>query len=180
MNFRKPLQFFLSLAVIGLFVTGCATPNVNPPKPRANTGYVDFHADASEELNWQVSRWDERSRKFELVFWDLNALPTGILRLAFEPGRHRLRVALLNRVIKKAVEVEVGVQDGKIVPVRVTLVEAGTTLVTSKEQERGGTAFGRYGRRTKFSSAETTIYDIYAVAGPPAAYQPREKMPYAH
>lgn len=180
MNLPKPSQFLLSLAVIGLlFVTGCASPNVNPPKARANTGYVDFHAGASDELNWQVSRWDDRSRDFRLVFWDLDPPPAAILRLAFVPGRHRLRVALLNRVITKPVEVEVEVQEGKIVPVRVTLTEAGTTLVTTKEQERGGTAFGRYGRRTKFGSAETTMYDLSAVPAPSVAYQLKEKMPYA-
>ena len=97
------------------------------------------------------------SRDFELVFWDLDPPPGGILRLAFAPGHHRLRVALLNCVIKKPVVVEVEVQDGKVLPVRVRLTEAGTTVVETKEQERGGTAFGRYGRRTKFGSEEMVM-----------------------
>jgi hypothetical protein len=130
-------------------------------------------------LNWEVTRWDDRSRDFELVFWDLDPPPGGILRLAFAPGHQRLRVAFLNRVIKKPVEVEVEVQDGKVLPVLVTLTEAGTTVVKSKEQERGGTAFGRYGRRTKFSSAEMAVYDIALAVAPPVAYQPREQMHYA-
>ena len=47
----------LMLAAAGLFVVGCASPNVNPPQARVNTGYVDFYADSSEELNWQVRRF---------------------------------------------------------------------------------------------------------------------------
>jgi hypothetical protein len=175
----KAIQFVLILVAIGLSVQGCATRNVNPPKARANTGYVDFHADASVELSWEVSRWDDRSKDFQLVFWDLDPPAGGILRLAFAPGHHRLRVALLNQVITKPVETEVEVQDGKVLPVRVTLTEAGTTVVTTKEQERGGTAFGRYGRRTKFGSEEMVRYDISLAGAPPMAYQPREQMPYA-
>jgi hypothetical protein len=180
MNPFKIIQFVLTLAAIGLSVQGCATRNVNPHQARANTGYVDFHAGPSAELSWEVSRWDDRSRDFDLVFWDLDPPPGGILRLAFAPGRHRLRVAFLNCVVKKPAEVEVEVQDGKILPIRVKLTEAGTTVVETKEQERGGTAFGRYGRRTKFGSEEMMMYDIAIAVAPPVAYQPREQMPYAH
>ena len=59
MNPPKIIQFVLTLAAIGLSVQGCATKNVNPPKARANTGYVDFHAGPSAGLSWEVSRWDE-------------------------------------------------------------------------------------------------------------------------
>jgi hypothetical protein len=179
MKLFATIQFALTLAAIGLSVQGCATKNVNPPKARANTGYVDFYAGPSAGLGWEVSRWNERSRDFDLVFWDLDPPPGGILRLAFAPGRHRLRIAFLNCVIKKPAEVEVEVQNGKVLPVRVTLTEAGTTVVTTKEQERGGTAFGRYGRRTKFGSEEMVMYDVSVAAAPPEAYQPKEKMPYA-
>jgi len=173
------IRFLLTIAAVGLLVQGCATRNVNPPQARPNTGYVDFHADASAGLSWEVSRWDDRSRDFELVFWDLDPPPGGILRLAFAPGRHRLRVAFLNRVIKKPVEVEVEVQGGKVLPVGVKLTEAGTTVVETKEQERGGTAFGRYGRRTKFGSQDMVMYEISVTPAPPLAYQRKEQMPYA-
>lgn len=178
MNPLKTIQFVLTLGAIGLLVQGCATRNVNPPQARANTGYVDFHAGASAGLSREVSRWDDRSRDFDLVFWDLDPPPGGIPRLAFAPGRHGLRLAFLNRVIKKPVELEVEVQDGKVLPIRVTLTEAGTTLVKTKEQERGGTACGRYGRRTKFGSDEI-MYDITFALAPPVACQTREQMPYA-
>lgn len=179
MNPLKHIRFLLALAAIGLSVQGCATRNVNPPQARAHTGYVDFHADPSAELSWDVVRWEDGRRGFQSVFWDLDPPPGGILRLAFAPGRHRLRVAFLNTVITKPVEIEVEVHDGKIVPVRVTLTEVGTTVVKTKEQERGGTAFGRYGRRTKIGSEEMVMHDITMVASPPVAYQPKEQMPYA-
>jgi hypothetical protein len=103
----------------------------------------------------------------------------GFLRLAFAPGRHRLQVTFLNRVITQPAEIEVEVQDGKITPVRATLTSAGVALVETRETSRGGTAYGRYGRRTKISSDETAMYGISAVADPPVAYQHKERMPYA-
>ena len=140
---------------------------------------MDFHAEASAELSWEGARWEDGAREFQRVFWELEPPTGGVLRLAFAPGRHRLRVTFLNRVVTKPVEIEVEVQDGKVLPVRVTLAEAGTTLVRTKEQERGGTAYGRYGRRTKIGRDETVMYDISATPGPPVAYKPKEKMPYA-
>jgi hypothetical protein len=179
-HLRRAFGFLLVfLAAIGLWVQGCATRNVNPPQARANTGYVDIHAGLTNDLNWDVTRWDDHSRNWQSVFWDLEPPPGGVLRLAFPPGRQRLRIALLNRVITRPVEVEVEVQDGKVTPLRVTLSAAGTTVVQTKEQSRGGTAFGRYGRRTRFGSDEMTMYHLSASATPPAAYQVREQMPYA-
>jgi hypothetical protein len=176
----KAIQFPLTLAAFGLWVAGCATPNVNPPRARANTGYVDFHAASSEELCWEVSCFDDRFRTNKVLFSELKPPPGGVLRLALAPGRHRLRVTLVNRVIVKPAEIEVEVQNGKITPVRVTLTEAGTALVETKEFSRGGTAKGRYGRRTKFGSDESVTYAISAVADAPVSYQLKERMPYAH
>jgi hypothetical protein len=175
----KPVPFLLALAALALGVSGCATQNVNPPRACAHTGYVDFHADSSGALYWQVARFDERARKFQNVFSDLKPPPDGVLRLAFAPGHHRLQVTFLNRVIAKPAEVEVEVQDGKIIPVGVTLTEAGTALVVTKELSRGGTVKGTYGRRTEISSNESIMYGLSAVADPPAAYQTKERMPYA-
>ena len=171
-----PLPLLLAL---GLLVAGCATPNVNPPQARANSGYVDFHADSPSELCWEVSSFDARTQSFRSAFSDLKPPPGGMLRLAFVPGRHRLQVTFLNRVIAKPAEIEVEVQDGKITPVRITLTDAGTTLVQTKEESRGGTARGRYGRRTKLGSGESVMYTLSAEAAPPLAYQLKERMPYA-
>jgi len=175
----KTIPFLLLFALLALGVPGCATQNVNPPQARPNTGYVDFHADPADGLSWEVARFDDRAQSFKSVFSELDPPPDGVLRLAFAPGRHRLQVTFLNRVITQPAEVDVQVQDGKITPVNVMLTVAGTAFVQTKETSRGGTAHGRYGRRTKIGSDETTMYGISATADPPVAYQIKERMPYA-
>ena len=175
----KTIPFLLLFALLALGVPGCATPNVNPPQARANTGYVDFQADPSAELCWDVARFDDRTQDFKSVFSELDPLADGVLRLAFAPGHYRLRVTFLNRVITQPAEIEVEVQDGKITPVRVTLTETGTAFVQTKETSRGGTAKGRYGRRTKIDTDETVMSGLSAVADPPMPYQVKE-MSYEH
>jgi hypothetical protein len=169
------LQMFL---IFGLLSGGCASRNVNPPQARANTGYVDFHADSSSDLNWDVARFDERSQTFQRVFSELEPPQYGVLRLALPPGHCRLRVTFLNRVIAAPAEIEVEVQDGKITPVRVTLTAAGVALVRTDQESRGGTAKGRLGRRDRFGSVESTTYNVSVAAEPPVAYQPKERMSY--
>ena len=163
----------LTLAAAALLFSSCASPNDNPPQARANTGYVDFHADSSPGLSWEVARFDEGTQAFQKVFSDMNPPTGGVLRLAFAPGRHRLRITFLNRVISQPAEMEVEVQDGKITPVHVTLTAAGTALVDRKTQNVGSTAMGRYGLRTKIVSDTTVMYAVAAVADAPVAYQPR-------
>ncbi len=176
----KTIQFLLALAALALWVPGCAAPNVNPLQARANTGYVDFHADPSGELNWEVARFDDRMQVFKKVFSELEPPTGGFLRLAFAPGHYRLRVTFLNRVITQPAEVEVEVQNGKITPVCVVLTSAGTTQVETKEVSRGGTVRGRYGQRTRLGSGEAVMYGLSAVADLPVPYQGKENMSYAH
>jgi hypothetical protein len=175
----KVIPFRLLFALLALWASGCATQNVNPSQARANTGYVDFHADPAEELYWQVERFDDRAQGFKSVFSELEPPTGGFLRLAFAPGHYRLRVTFLNRVIAQPAEIEVEVQDGRITPVRVASTSAGVALVETRETSRGGTAKGRYGRRTKIDSDETVMYVISATADPPVHYQVKETMPYA-
>jgi hypothetical protein len=173
------MKRLLMLAAAGLFITGCASPNVNPQQARANTGYVDFHAEPPGELSWQVARFDDGKGAFQSVFMDLNPPQDGFVRLAFAPGRYRLRVTFVNRVIVKPAEVEVEVQDGKITPVRVTLTGAGVALVRTREENVGGVGHRRYGQHAKIGNDEADRYDIAAAAAPPVAYQPKQRMPYA-
>ena len=175
----KPVQCLLLSAVFALWASGCATPNVNPPQARANTGYVDFYADPADELYWQVERFDDRAQGFQKVVSQLEPAAGGCLRLAFAPGHHRLQVTFLNRVIVQPVACDVEVQDGKITPVRVSLTAARSTLVTTREISRGGTATGHYGRRNKYSSDETVSYRLSAVVEASVAYRLKEQMPYA-
>jgi hypothetical protein len=89
----KPLKttpFLLLFALLALWASGCVTQNVNPPQARANTGYVDFHADSAGELYWQVERFDDRAHSFKNVFSELEPPTGGFLRLAFAPGHYRL------------------------------------------------------------------------------------------
>ena len=176
----KTLPFLLALAALAWWASGCATPNVNPPQARANTGYVDFHADPSGELCWEVARVDDRTQSLRILFSDLQPPPGGILRLAFAPGHYRLRVTFLNRVITQPAEVEVEVQNGKITPVCVVLTSAGTTQVETKEVSRGGTVRGRYGQRTRLGSDEAVMYGLSAVADLPVPYRVKENMSDAH
>ena len=109
----KTIPFLLLFALLALWASGCASQNVNPPQARANTGYVDFHADSAGELYWQVERFDDRTQSFKNVFSTFDPLPDKVLRLAFVPGHYRLQVTFLNRVITQPAEVEVEVQAGK-------------------------------------------------------------------
>lgn len=172
------LVFALSL-LLALSVPGCATRGANPPQARANTGYVDFHADPPDELSWDVARSDAGAQTFKSVFSDLEPPAGGVLRLAFPPGHYRMRVTFLNRVVREPAIAEVDVKDGMITPVRVVLAGDGTALVQRKEQRLGGTSYGRYGRRAKVANDETASYGLSAVADSPVAYQPKEKMPHA-
>jgi hypothetical protein len=174
------INCLLTLVAATLLVSSCASPNTNPARASANTGYVDFRADSTNALSWEVARFDERAQAFQKVFSDLTPPAGGVLRLAFAPGHQRLRVTFLNRVISNPAEIEVEVQDGKITPVRVTLTATGTALVDRKTQNLGNRATGSYGMRTKIVSDETAMYDVTAVADLPVTYQIKERMPYAH
>jgi hypothetical protein len=175
----KTTQALLALALIGLWVPGCATPNGNPARARANTGYVDFYADSSAELWWEVKSFDDRTQSFKSVFSEFKPPPNGILRLGFAPGRYRLRVTFLNRTVLEPALAEVEVKDDMITPVRMEFTDAEASTVETKSTSVGSTAYGRYGRRTKIGSSENPIYRVTASPQPPQAYRLKEQMPYA-
>jgi len=164
------------MAAAVLLAAGCATPNVNPAHARANTGYVDFHADTPDELYWDVSQLKEGSSNPEPVYSELNPPKGGFLRLAFPPGVHRLRITFLNRVVSAPAEIAVEVQDGKITPVRITLNEAGTTSVRSREFSMAPSVKNNR-RAVRYGSDESRQYELSAQAEPPLAYQPKEQVP---
>ena len=173
MKKSKLVCSLVSSTLLVLCIAGCATGDVNPSKARAHTGYVDFRADFSEPLNWQVSRQDEGAQNFTVVYSELSPPAGGILRLAFAPGNYHLQVTFLNRVVTEPGSVEVEVVDGKITPVQITLTPAGTASVQRKEQRVGMKVGGFAGRKTKLIDDESVTYQISAVAAAPLPYQPK-------
>lgn len=174
----KTVQCLLALAVLALCVAGCATGNVNPSRAHGDTGYVDFYTGGTNDLNWQVARFDDRAQGFVVIFSELNPPDGGFLRLAFAPGQYRLQVTFLNRIVSEPGQVELEVKDGMITPVRVALVAAGTTQVQSKEMRLGKTIKGYSGRKNEISTDESDTFQISAVADAPVPYQPKERTAY--
>jgi len=177
MKKNELIKFLLTLAVAAPLLGGCASPNVNPSRARANTGYVDFHADPPGDLCWDVSRFDDRSQTFKEVFSDLTPPAGGVLRLAFAPGNYRFKVTFLNRVTKGPTEVAVEVQDGKITPVYVMLAETGTVSVQQKELNMGPSIKGNARIPVRYSSNETVMYELSSRVELPVSYLPKGQMP---
>ena len=98
---RLPRLVFALSLLLALSVPGCATRSANPSQARANTGYMDFHADSPDELGWDVARFDDAAQSFKSVFSELEPPAGGVLRLAFPPGHYRVRVTFLNRVVSE-------------------------------------------------------------------------------
>jgi hypothetical protein len=157
-----------------VIVTGCAVHDVNPPAPKASTGYVDFFSEDDGGLSWQIQRFGKEGGK--ILFEEFKPRTNGVVRLAFAPGEYRLGITFLNRAIPEPGIASVVVEDGKITPVRVTLVEAGTTILESKEVRVGGTFYGRLGRSTRIRAGESTTFHVEAETQKPISYRPKERI----
>jgi hypothetical protein len=162
----------------GLLAAGCASRNVNPPEPRAHTGYVDFYTDADEELSWFIKELDVADPAGEVLFSEVKPLAGNILRLALPPGHYTFSIALLNRIVLERAQGAVEVNAGPGTPVHVSLAESGTATVKSKDTRTGGTYYGRFGRRTKFRSEEDPAYRVVAEARTLLPYAVKAQMPY--
>jgi hypothetical protein len=164
------------LWVAGLAIAGCSSPNVNPPAPRAHTGYVDFYTDSSLGLSWEVKRF-EPGGKLKPVFTKFAPVQGTILRLAAPPGRQRFQVWFINITTEGPQAVEVEVKEGQVTPVHVALTAAGTTSVERKNYSYRGSAKG-YARGTKITSDQSGVFRIEAAAEAPQPYRPQEQTPY--
>jgi hypothetical protein len=173
------IRFLLLAALLALVAAGCATPNVNPPAARAHTGYVDFHAGATNDLYWQVERCDAGAQAFKMVYSKFAPPAGGFVRLAFAPGHYQLRVTILNRAVREPGLVAVEIQDGLVTPVDVRLLPDGVTLVQHKENRVGAIAGSGYGMRTKYSSTESTLFQLALEAEPSTPYRMKEQTSYA-
>ncbi len=173
---NRKIHLLFSFTVLVLWTGGCATGNVNPPKARPNTGYVDFHTDPSGDFYWQVARWDESAQGFKKLFSDFRPPAGGGLRLALSPGQYRLQVTFLNLVVGEPCVVEVELKDGWVTPVQVALVADGNSLVQRKDQRMGASAKGGYRLKTSYRSEESVHYQLSAKTSAPVPYQTKEHL----
>ena len=167
----------LGLAVIAILMTGCGTPNPNPATPHANTGYIDFYTDSNMELSWQVMRFDTQKAELEDVFSKFDPVEGTILRIASPLGRQRYQVWIVNRVTEGPLFVDVQVEEGKVIPVHVTLTPAGTTTVDRKVYGFRPSAKG-YGRGTKIVTSQDEVFRLGLTSETAKPYQTKERMPY--
>jgi len=166
------------LALASWLGAGCSSTNVNPAAARTHTGYVDLYPDSDRELYWEVQELDRSSNNYKEAFSEMNPAKDGFLRLAFQPGHYQLRITFLNLAVVEPALVEVDVEDGRVTPVLVGLVQAGVSTVRSKQTSMGGTMRGGYGRRTKLIDSQTGIYRVTAAPQPQQAYRVKQEMPY--
>jgi hypothetical protein len=164
-------------SLLGLFAAGCASQNVDPAKPHAHTGYIDFVAE-DDDLSWQVDRLDKTDKPKE-VFVQYSPLNDRILRLAFAPGQYQLRVTFLNRVVKEPGVVDVEVKAGTISPVRVSFDELGATLMSTRSTQASGTFYGRFGRATRLRENEVMKYRVKLEREQDVPYVIKKETPYA-
>lgn len=111
------------------------------------------------------------------VFAEYKPVQGAVLRLATPPGNYRFQVAFNNRATEGPQTTVVEVQNGKVTPVHVTLVPAGSVAVDSKTYEYRPTP--RASRRvTRITSVEQQVLRIQLAPGSPRTYRQIERMPY--
>jgi hypothetical protein len=160
-------------------LAGCASPDVNPPAAKRGTGYVDFYADDTSGLCWQIQRLEKDAAKGRTSFEEFRPRTNDVVRLAFAPGEYLFGITFLNRAITETGVAHVVVEDGKITPVRVTLVETGKTMLERTESRVGGTFYGRSGRSTKIRASAGATFRVETETQGTTAYRPKDKMPFA-
>jgi len=166
------------VAVLACLVSaGCSTPNVNPPVPRANTGYIDFYTDSDLGLSWRVREATGPAGEWHPVFLEYKPITGNILRLAAPPGTHRFEIWFNNQVTTGPQTVLVEVANGKVTPVHVTLTPEGSASVLGQSYEYRPTVKATR-RVTRISTEDQGMFQIGAAAAAPQEYRPKEWMPY--
>jgi hypothetical protein len=178
---RKFLGRIFALCLLSLttltMIPGCKTGAVNPAQAKANTGYVDFSAPGQGDLYWQVRQYDEKAGAFKTVFSRLKPLDGPILRLATPPGHQRFQITFLNRVVENPATVDVEVLNGMITPVRVELIEVGSTKLERREARLGYTV-RRFEPGARVTSSEASAYDVLAKPQPSVPYRKKASAHY--
>src|SRR5437762_10107754 len=95
---QMKLLHVIALALAFLIV-GCASPDVNPRTPKAGIGYVDFYADDTSGLCWQIRQLETNQVHGKTLLEEFKRRTNDTVRLAITPGRHRLQINFLNRAV---------------------------------------------------------------------------------
>lgn len=162
------------LLIAGLLAGGCASNEVNPATAKESTGYADFYVQGRTDLKWEVKDV-ARNKK---IFYELEPIEGGVLRLALAPGRHTLAVRFLNLVVLEAEAKEIEVRDGMVTPVEARLEEAGTVRVRETTERMTSAAAPGRRRSAQISTPESTAYRVVLQPEMPVPYQKKEAMPY--
>jgi hypothetical protein len=170
-----PRHYLELIAVTLLWCGGCMTRDVNPPTAKAGTGYVDFYSDDSSGLCWRIDGLEPYHTKGRTLVEEFKARTNEPVRLAFAPGHYRFGITFLNRAVTEPGTANVQVEEGKVTPVEVTLVETGKALI-EKRRERMGASYARTGRTTKVRASEGATFRVEAEVQNPISYRPKERM----
>ena len=171
-------KFYLCVIAVALLTGGCRTADVNPRAAKTGTGYVDFYADDTSGLCWQIRLIKTDKIQGRTLLEEFKARTNDVVRLAFLPGQYRFGVSFLNRAITEPGIVDVVVDDGKITPVQVTFVETGKAMIETR-RERIGASYARTGRSTKVRASEGATFRVGADAQESMPYQPKNSMPFS-
>ena len=167
----------IPFALLTVLVAGCASHDVNPAKPKAKVGYVDFYTDSYQSLSWRVKRAEEQNGELVEVFLKYTPLEGNILRLATPAGTNLFEVWFMNQLTTGPQPVLVPVVKGKVTPVRVTLSPAKSGIVRTQTYEYRTTRRG-VRQVARNSSADQQALEIDLAAALPQEYQPKEQMAY--
>ena len=171
---RSLLNLALILVTLILVAAGCATPEANPPAPRANRGYADFYAEPAGDVYWRIEQWDESSSQFKERYSKFAPPEHGIVRLELPPGPHRFRITFVNMAIEAPVDTEVDILPEKVSPVAVRRMSVSETYVRSVEDK-----VRHAGRRRDVTDDQQMIYRLVPRSQAPEPYQQKAKMRYA-
>jgi hypothetical protein len=172
------IRQLFSFGAILLLASACASRNVNPPTPKAHTGYVDIYSQPGMGISWDILYAKPGSDHFKRAYSDVKPVEGGVLRIALPPGRHLLRINVLNHVITDPTDVELEVADGKVTPVRVNFDKGKSLSMPFTDPSSGGSIYRRQGRGSKISLYEASEYAISATAGTLEPYKPKELTSY--
>ncbi len=169
---------FLAGPALAAALAGCASPDVNPAAPKARTGYLDLYTGDPAPVSWKVQDCVPGTQKFHDAFTQIDPIDTPIIRLGFPPGRRQFKVNFLNCPVVEPAAFEVTIEAGRVTPVKVSRISAGTVLVQTRELTTGPSFKGRYRTAKRFGIDPSQLWRLTATPQPPSDYSTKENMHY--